>query len=91
MKSHDGAADWAGERRSIDGRRSAEGSAGHSEFSNVPRSESPMNKTNNPCGARGLAFIEFAAADPLFLRELFASFGLSLVRQNGSRSKQYWR
>jgi 4-hydroxyphenylpyruvate dioxygenase-like putative hemolysin len=50
-----------------------------------------MNKTNNPCGARGLAFIEFAAADPLFLRELFASFGLSLVRQNGSRSKQYWR
>lgn len=50
-----------------------------------------MNETFNPCGVRGLAFIEFAAAKPQFLRELFTSFGLSLVRENGGPTQQYWK
>ncbi len=50
-----------------------------------------MNDTLNPCRMLGLAFAEFTAADPEFLRELFTSFGLSLVRENGGSTKQYWR
>ncbi len=44
-----------------------------------------MADTNNPCGLRGISFIEFAGPDANALHELFLAFGFSRVQRHQSR------
>lgn len=50
-----------------------------------------MNPTDNPCGMRGIDFVEFSAADPDFLRELLGGFGFDHARTHAERALEYWR
>ncbi|MCA9616657.1 MAG: hypothetical protein KC586_28055, partial [Myxococcales bacterium] len=45
----------------------------------------------NPCGLRGLAFVEFASPKPEELDALWKAFGFSKLKRHSKLDVIYWR
>lgn len=50
-----------------------------------------MHDETNPCGLRGIAFIEFASPDPDRLHRLFLAFGFSHLKRHVTQAIDYYR
>ena len=45
----------------------------------------------NPCGLRGLSFVEFASPEPARLDGLFQAFGFSRLKRHAKKDVLYYR
>lgn len=53
--------------------------------------QTTSQSSTNPCGLRGLAFVEFASPKPEELDALWKAFGFSKLKRHRSLDVSYWR